>query len=154
MIVRGARWACLLLTLLTMLHWAASMPFNVTITPGAGHELNLHSGRLNYRSDPVIAYEDWSVEANAQGSIDWALDWHVYPGTALSQGSWFARVPLWIPLAAFGLPAGALWFSAFRRRRSGGCARCGYPLTGLVAGDGGTVRCPECGTSQRPPRGR
>jgi hypothetical protein len=48
--------------------------------------------------------------------------------------------PLWVPIAVFSL-AGILMWPHRRRMHVGGCASCGYDLTGNVSG-----RCPECGT--------
>ncbi len=48
-------------------------------------------------------------------------------------------IPLWMPLAALGLPTALLWYRD-RRPPKGHCPICGYDLTGNVSGV-----CPECG---------
>lgn len=63
-----------------------------------------------------------------------------------SSDSVYLVVPLWIPLAVVALPTAwrrgrVLWRALFRR---GGCAKCGYDLTGLAPGQG---VCPECGSA-------
>jgi len=49
-------------------------------------------------------------------------------------------VPLWMLFVLIGVPTAWLWWRDRRRVPAGGCAACGYDLTGNVSG-----RCPECG---------
>jgi len=59
----------------------------------------------------------------------------------LPPGTGSGTIPMWMILAATGIPAYLLWRSD-RRRPLGQCAKCGYDLTGNASGV-----CPECGQS-------
>jgi hypothetical protein len=65
-------------------------------------------------------------------------------------------VPLWLCALASGVPAAFAWRRHRRRRRrerAGSCPRCGYDLAGIQPGDGGRIRCPECGARPRAKEG-
>ncbi len=64
--------------------------------------------------------------------------WLHYGGERGGDGYLF--IPLWIPFVLIGLPTAWLWWRDRRRVAAGGCAACGYDLTGNVSG-----RCLECG---------
>ncbi len=51
-------------------------------------------------------------------------------------------IPLWMPLAAIGIPTAWLWWRDRRPIGAGRCQNCGYDLTGNISG-----RCPECGAA-------
>jgi len=81
-----------------------------------------------------------------------APDWHAYPakfdaaGSMITPSWWFVRAPLWIPTAAFMIPAFVMAVNRRPRRQTWQCRGCGYDLRGLTDG----VRCPECGRSMHP----
>jgi hypothetical protein len=84
---------------------------------------------------PRDTFEKWTG-----GGFGW------YRWRPASGGSTFVRlvIPLWsLAGATVALPAGRAAARLWRRsrRRPGGCAACGYDLTGNVSGV-----CPECGT--------
>lgn len=95
--------------------------------------------------------DDLHVPTSHGGSGYWTyLDWssqvkeHFMIRSRWPEGGmefcYWVRIPLWmIFVPSF---AGWLYLSRKPRRTPGRCARCGYDLTGNVAG-----RCPECGTA-------
>lgn len=101
----------------------------------------LRHGRVHLRVGEA-APERFTVRRaeHTPGLDDLMLDWHVY------RTWWFVRMPLWVPLLAFGAVAIGAQVLARRRRDQGRCRRCGYALAGL-ADDPATV-CPECGTAK------
>lgn len=98
------------------------------------------------------AYYRPGISANGP---DWLLDlWPREPIVSTMQlgggagTMWRLHLPLWMPLAGFGLPAAALALADRKRQkrlRTTMCV-CGYDLTGLAAS-----RCPECNAVIRPP---
>lgn len=91
-------------------------------------ESGLRSGEFDRRRYPV----PWA----------WTSKLGHSPSSALA-------IALWLPLAAFALPALVLWWPHVRaigRAKPGHCPRCGYDRAGLAAG----AKCPECGTVAAP----
>lgn len=70
------------------------------------------------------------------------LQWSFRMGE--SGGVRFLAIPLWSPVAVFGLAFAAC---EYRRRTAideGACGHCGYDLRGIGAGPDGRIVCPEC----------
>jgi hypothetical protein len=87
-------------------------------------------------------------------SVEWDdIDWWFHDvGLPFSSTSYFACLPLWMPLAVLLLPTLLLHLMDPKRIPASHCQACGYNLAGNVSG-----RCPECGaavpaTPTRPPR--
>ena len=80
--------------------------------------------------------EDWQHAAGF---------WRAYAGWPRSYsdlGHNAISIPLWMFLAAIGVPTTVAWYRD-RRPPRGHCQRCGYDLTGNVSG-----RCSECGAEK------
>lgn len=102
------------------------------------HVMRLDRGRFNYETRRIPGRTGMRGRVEWTG-VEWAPDYHFYT-------NWFfVRVPLWIPTVLCGVGAGALWAWRLFGVTPGSCARCGYSLRGLDAGDDGVVVCPECG---------
>lgn len=80
------------------------------------------------------------------GAYRWT--WYCNPGS-WGRSAW---LPAWIPFAPVVAMTAAVWGIAYIPARRGGCAGCGYDLTGVVAEEG-RLTCPECGrgSASRPP---
>src|SRR5262249_21944684 len=71
---------------------------------------------------PNASYSTVQTPANvvSYGQTPPSAEWH---GTRAA----LLLLPMWLIVLVFAIPAGWLWFSAFRRaRRPGHCRRCGY----------------------------
>jgi hypothetical protein len=79
----------------------------------------------------------WSLERIRLG-IQWS---DLRPRMSPTIGGTWVSVPLWMPLAGFGLALFWVRRRLTRRALPHQCL-CGYDLTGNVSG-----RCPECGTA-------
>jgi hypothetical protein len=140
---RLTRWATVLGAVVSMAIWLATFPFYYFATPGANHHFRIESGRINYRYDPAGFNEDNGIGANREG-MRWAPDLRFYPG-----GSWFVRLPLWIPTLVLTGGAAAMFVIPRVCRRRSHC-KCGYALKGLTP-TRGLVKCPECGRASEVP---
>lgn len=96
------------------------------------------------RQDPV-----WRT-----GSWGWLPSYHsgYVPGIRLWGTGRFnqTQIPIWLialPAVAIAAPLWNADIRRWRRRRSGLCIVCGYPLAGLRTGTSGLIECPECSTS-------
>ncbi len=98
-----------------------------------GVAFNYHNGRDEFR---------WSVRRNSYtGLVFWWFEHQ--PGNQYVSPCFIT--PLWLPLAAIGVPTILAW----RRDRPfplGHCQNCGYNLTGNES-----CVCPECGTKIESP---
>ena len=101
-------------------------------------EFKVDGPNLRVSWQPRTPYRPrWAGQTNRLG-----FRYNVY-----SDGSGYARAPLWSVAAAGGAVACAAAFLARRPRRrdrAGRCPACGYDLTGNVSGV-----CPECGSPTR-----
>lgn len=70
--------------------------------------------------------------------------WSVVSFAARGTRAESVLIPLWMPLLLGAAPVTWLWQRDRRRARAGGCAACGYDLTGLCT----EAVCPECGKSR------
>ena len=155
---RVLKWMGLALCILTTAAWALSVRWCVGLYVGKGENATLlwyGNGRLAYNR------WEWVPLQWAHRTSDWVFDdasnrrgtelqqaRNEQPGplssSALGLGlphCWRAGgfLPLWVLLAAFGVPTLFLWWRD-RRYPKGHCQDCGYDLTGNVSGI-----CPECG---------
>lgn len=148
---RVLRWGCVLGAVVSVGIWIATLPLYYFATPGRNHSIRVETGRINYEYEPRRVNEDNGIAHNTE-PMRWGLDFHFYP-----DGSWFVRLPLWIPTLVFSSAAVGTFVLPRVWRCPGHCRRR-YALAGLAAVRG-AVTCPECGrTSEvplwaRPPRG-
>lgn len=147
----------------------SSHEVSLTTVPGAwmiqiydvGAPVSLSSQRSGER-EPISARRDIDAMLRQNSRDTWSM---ILRGLAseLPWGVWkpdlrtyrasnrqgfpshaFLVLPLWMPLAAAGLPAALLlWLDRRSRRwaREGACTKCGYLRAGLATG----AACPECG---------
>ncbi len=95
---------------------------------------------LRSRSNETIDFGLPSADVYLYRSPNRWEDWWPERNDGLFE-EWSFIFPLWIPLAACGVPATVLWLRYWRRKRDGMCSKCGYDLRGIAD------RCPECGTA-------
>jgi len=103
--------------------------------------------------DPSACRRDWWLTFSTSGGPgEWSLWWGRPKSVSRADATWsdftLAVFPTWpIPLLLC-TPAALLFRPGDPRRRAlkGGCAKCGYSLTGLVPG----APCPECGKGAIP----
>lgn len=120
--------------------------FGVTLRLGRPYEVRVSRGALWFIGpDPA-----------SRGSV---LQWHAFrrnPSSApfewlpeyAKEAGWYrgplVLIPAWLGLLAAAGPTCWMWR---RAQRHGGCAKCGYDLTGLEP----EARCPECGEGETAP---
>ena len=99
----------------------------------------------------VGRFAGWGAAAQGCGpGLNWAY-WR-WPSEEMAGGGQSYRMlagPFWAWVVCSGLLAGPFWIGAgiaWRRRRKGLCAQCGYDRRGL----GAQARCPECGGALKP----
>ena len=104
-------------------------------------EIHVAYGSLWVSSEPT--FRTWLTHPVELGSV-------YYANRFARPEDFVLRLPLWSVACAFAAAfIGLLGTPAYRRwsrRRAGGCAECGYSLTGNVSGV-----CPECGTEVKKP---
>ena len=151
---RVLKWTGLVVCVLIVAAWCVSAIWAVAYVRGfrGGERLEIASAliitsgaakvHLGRAPSPrpsgigVDGFADWAVQRRPQrlSGMYWLPTW--YEGARLT----LVIIPLWMPLAAVGVPTVFLWYRRRRRRREGHCQACGYNLTGLPE-----PRCPECG---------
>jgi hypothetical protein len=138
----------LVLLVVSALLFAAACLFEAR-TEGSWGSVFLDRGRLN-----VYAGRPYPKSGGVYRSFvrwdptrpDFLIDYHSYPslparGAEPARASWwFVRAPLWIPIAALGIPISIFYIARWRHRPPWACRDCGYDLRGS-RGD----ECPECG---------
>jgi hypothetical protein len=152
----AARWVCTIAAALCLSLWI----FNLWAWPQFGCDwcvLRARHGAIEFSMhDP----DDPLTPEDRQSACQWLSDlpgydfgsriaffrWRPWFGSVPSLSGnhrlWYADLPLWIPLAAFG----AIGFNAWRRftrraKAACACTHCGYDLAGLPTNS----PCPECG---------
>ena len=158
---RVLKWAGLVVCVLIVASWCVSVIWAVAYVRGFssfhGREF---SGREFSEIESMLAImsgaaEVWLVPAPSPPPGDVVVDgfarWVVQRRRQRLSGmrwlpTWYESprlmcviIPLWMPLAAVGVPTAILW-RRDRRPPKGHCQTCGYDLTGNVSGV-----CPECG---------
>jgi hypothetical protein len=133
--------ACVAMVVLFLL----SVRLRIKIGPIGQYSASLGGGRLyvedNWHDAPRTPSK--MIHKNIDG-VQWLPDHHKYPK------GWFIRLPLWTPFLAFATPLLARWCHRRWSEPPGCCRRCRYDLRGqAVAGRVVSIRCPECGHSQR-----
>ncbi len=134
---RILKWAGLVACLLTAGAWLASNRWAL-IYRGEYFRARLVHGVMGVAQHTVAT--GWRA-VDMRGQPVWAYLWAWRWPVVLVGGKWDFIVPLWIPLAAIGIPTILAW----RRDRPippGHCRTCRYDLTGNESGV-----CPECGTA-------
>jgi len=139
---RVLKWAGLVVSLLIVVTWAASIRWTVAHTASGGEfrSFSLQLGGLAWLSGggnvpmPMWGWKTYRCPLSVS-HWPWIPSFH-YRSPMLS--IW---LPLWIPFLIIAVPTGCLWWVAHPRRIPlGHCQKCGYNLTGNVSGV-----CPECG---------
>lgn len=116
--------------------WAASIVMHVVVPTAPTRAVELGSGGF------AFLRSSHPIPARCELSRTPGIMIGGYIAMACGRRSWMrtSAYPLW-PVAA--IPCGILAWGALAdrcRNRAGGCAYCGYDLTGNVSGV-----CPECG---------
>jgi hypothetical protein len=147
-------WGVMVLTIVLGMSIVLSLFCNVSMSycpagPAGNSEylLDLDSGVVRYVWFAVPAHEGSSapkvlVRARQFRAVRWLPFWR--GGTTIASG----LLPLWIPFCISAVPTAILFYldrPSARRRRAGGCARCGYDRAGLAP----QAVCPECGAAAR-----
>jgi hypothetical protein len=144
---RILKWAGLVLSLLIVIAWAASLRWRwghfrsngtTSVMFGTkvcdGFAVGLGSGSLCVGHFPVpLEQAGWfggTVTPTPQGELRFS---------ATATG-WQLVLPLWIPFLFIAILTGYIWWLDRRHIPPGHCLKCGYNLTGNVSGI-----CPECG---------
>jgi hypothetical protein len=134
------RWTLTLaLALLLILH-VLCVPFYSGASISPTLQWRLEHARLTIKRTPPGTLESFYIAVNSEG-LRFSPGIRVY-----SNGVWYVRLPLWMPIAALALPTVFAWRSHRRRgARSAAeaCPKCGYARTGLSPG----TPCPECGAA-------
>ncbi|MDM7999702.1 MAG: hypothetical protein QUS33_06815 [Dehalococcoidia bacterium] len=155
---RILKWTGLVVCLMTVIVWAASMFWAVDCVTAGRVELasaiqgrttcTLHSGTL-WRFDYGKLDYFHTELCSSTGPPGWGagrnhpFQWYL-PGLPYvrtrSNGVREAMVPLWLLLVIVAPPTAYLWLRDRRGIPIGHCQKCGYNLTGNVSGV-----CSECG---------
>ncbi len=146
----AVRWVLLLATPGTVVAGALTWNQQKTCSVSGSRVFAIGGGRMIVGSSPATVTPDASA-ASVQKFMRTKSLWESTPDPLRVQSSitsrteWTVAIPLWMPLAAFGLLGAATWslhIAGARRRRAGMCA-CGYDRQGLAM----DVACPECGVT-------
>ena len=102
----------------------------------------LTAGRLNIERDNAPR-GNWSAWMRGGSSVNTTFEWASYPTW------WYARIPVWGPLAVSGFFFWAFAYRFWTHREHDHCKGCGYTLRGLKSTPDAPRRCPECGREDR-----
>ncbi len=143
---RIAKWAGLVVCVLIVVAWAASLRWYVTrFGTYVRADLCVGSVRAAWRTDSRfsrfrrVRVARWEVSVVSPSRSRYGFRWPTAESQPSLEMSWVS-LPLWLPLLVIATPTAILW-RRDRRIPPGHCQKCGYDLTGNVSG-----RCPECRT--------
>jgi hypothetical protein len=144
---RVLKWAGLVVSLLIVAIWAASIPWGLWGEWYNGGRypivalVGIQAGRLILEGGSAFAEVEeptshFDVRQVSQPTVNWR-----FHGVVHADGLRFdIELPLWIPFLFVAIPTAYLFWRDRRRIPPGHCQTCGYNLTGNVSGV-----CPECG---------
>ncbi len=95
---------------------------------------------LSYPNEIGIDFLGWSASKTSRNDFNpLSNSYFGWPQTRdIYIGCWLFEIPIWMFFSLASLITAGLW--RWDRAPKGGCANCGYDLTGNVSGV-----CPECG---------